>query len=103
MLPMLKKFPLWTLTLLIAIAGCATGTEISTRGSAVKPVEGEEKQGKEKPKPRAMLLLSNLGRDNDLTRRGWYAVWCYAPLVRKRTVHHWRETVPVATWARHRA
>lgn len=50
--------------------------------------------------PRSMLLLSSLGRDNDLKRHGWYAVWCYAPQVRKRTVHHWRGTVPVAAHAR---
>jgi hypothetical protein len=47
-----------------------------------------------------MLLLSSLGRNNDLSRRGWYAVWCYTPLVRKRTVHHWRATVATAAWAR---
>ncbi len=48
-----------------------------------------------------MLAFSSLGDNNELRKRGWYAIWCYAPRVRKRTVYHWQQSVSVADRIEH--
>lgn len=44
---------------------------------------------------RAMIAFGSFDRSNELRRRGYYAVWCYLPRVRKKTVHHWKQSTSI--------
>jgi len=47
-----------------------------------------------------MLDFSSFERNNVLHRRGWYAVWCYLPNTRQRTVYHSQGSHSVRDWTR---